>query len=105
VLHIDDPVGALAVHLVNGVWGTLAVGLFATESGLFYGAGFKQLGIQAIGVGAFALWTVLTTGILFFVIKKTIGLRVPAEEEVMGLDLVEHGMSAYPEWSTGEELR
>lgn len=102
---VDDPVGAVSVHLVNGVWGTLAVGLFAVEGGLFYGGGFSQLGVQAIGVGAFGLWTVVTTAILFSVVKKTVGLRVPATEEIIGLDLVEHGSSAYPEWSTGEELR
>lgn len=105
VLKIDDPVGATSVHILNGVWGTLAVGLFNTESGLFYGAGFTQLGIQAIGVAAYGGWTVITTGILFTVLKKTIGLRVPAEEEITGLDIVEHGNSAYPEWSVGDELR
>lgn len=105
VFKVDDPVGAVSVHLINGVWGTLAVGLFATEGGLFYGGGFAQLGIQAIGVLAYGGWTVVTTGILFFVLKKTVGLRVPAEEEKLGLDLVEHGNSAYPEWSVGEELR
>ncbi len=106
VLKVDDPVGATSVHLLNGMWGTLAVGLFAIDGvGLFYGGGFKQLGVQALGVASFAAWTVLTTGILFFVIKKTIGLRVRPEEEKIGLDLSEHGMSAYPEWSTGEELR
>lgn len=105
VFKVDDPVGAVSVHLINGVWGTLAVGLFATEGGLFYGGGFHQLGIQALGVAAYGGWTVITTGILFFVLKKTVGLRVPAEEEKLGLDLVEHGNSAYPEWGVGEELR
>jgi Amt family ammonium transporter len=73
VLKVDDPVGATSVHLLNGMWGTLAVGLFAIDGvGLFYGGGFKQLGVQALGVASFAAWTVLTTGILFFVIKKTL---------------------------------
>ncbi len=105
VLHIDDPVGATSVHLLNGIWGTLAVGLFNVDAGLFYGGGLSLLGVQGIGVLAYGVWTVVTTGILFFVIKKTVGLRVPAEEEIIGLDLIEHGNSAYPEWNTGEELR
>lgn len=106
VLHIDDPVGAVSVHLLNGIWGTLAVGLFAKDGvGLFYGGGLKQLGVQALGVGSFAIWTVVTTTILFLLIKKTVGLRVSADEEKIGLDISEHGMSAYPEWSVGDELR
>lgn len=113
VAKIDDPVGALAVHLVNGVWGTLAVGLFADHAtdalgigkGLFYGGGFHQLGVQALGVVSVAAWTVVTTGILFFVIKKTVGLRVTAEEESIGLDQSEHGMNAYPEWGRNQEVR
>lgn len=105
VLHIDDPVGATSVHLINGIWGTLAVGLFNVDAGLFYGGGLSLLGVQGIGVLSYGVWTVATTGILFFVIKKTVGLRVPAEEEIIGLDLIEHGNSAYPEWNTGEELR
>lgn len=102
-LHIDDPVGAIAVHGVNGIWGTLAVGLFATTSapgatvdGLFYGGGFTQLGTQAIGILAIAAWTIVTSLILFAIIKKTNGLRVSAEEEIQGLDIKEHGLaSAY----------
>ena len=110
VARIDDPVGAISVHLLNGVWGTLAVGLFANNHvdgvlGLFYGGGFHQLGIQALGVLAFGAWTVVTTSILFFVLKKTIGLRVPAEEEKIGLDIVEHGNNAYPEWGSNREIR
>lgn len=105
IFKVDDPVGAVSVHLMNGVWGTFAVGLFAVEGGLFYGGGAHQLLVQLIGIGSFALWTVVTTSVLFFVIKKTVGLRVPATEEIVGLDIVEHGSSAYPEWSTGEELR
>jgi len=95
----DDPVGALSVHLVNGVWGTLAVGLFASRNdvaGLFFGGGMTQLLIQLKGVAAVALFTVATTAILWFALKATIGIRVSAEEELEGLDKGEHGMEAYP---------
>jgi Amt family ammonium transporter len=106
VCKIDDPVGATGVHLLNGVGGTLLVGLFAnyapgTEkaiTGLFYGGGAKLLGIQAVGVLAVAAWTVCTTFILFKVIQKTVGLRVPAIEEIQGLDIHEHGMESYPDF-------
>jgi Amt family ammonium transporter len=100
-LHVDDPVGAVAVHGINGLWGTLAVGLFATDTapgmsakGLFYGGGFAQLGVQALGVGAILLWTIVTMTGVFFLIKKTNGLRVSAEEEIQGLDIQEHGLSS-----------
>ncbi len=107
VLHVDDPVGAVAVHMMNGIWGTIAVGLFATESapgfavagikeGLFYGGGFTQLGLQFVGLFATAAWTVVTITITFLVLKHTIGLRVSEEEEIVGLDECEHGLpSAY----------
>ena len=111
VLHIDDPVGAVAVHMMNGIWGTIAVGLFATNSapgysiadskgnelvGLFYGGGFKLLGLQLTGFVSVAAWTVVTITIVFFVIKATLGLRVSEEEEIVGLDPTEHGLpSAY----------
>ncbi len=104
VLRIDDPVGAISVHGVCGLFGTLACGLFNAEavlgigeanSGLFYGGGFKQLGIQGIGAGAGFLWAFTCGLILFTVIKKTIGLRVSADEELRGLDIGEHGMEAY----------
>ncbi|SHN57752.1 ammonium transporter, Amt family [Butyrivibrio hungatei DSM 14810] len=110
-LHVDDPVGAVAVHCLNGIWGTIAVGLFATPSapgysladsegnilvGLFYGGGFKLLGIQLLGFIVVAAWTAVTITITFFVIKKVIGLRVSEEEEILGLDSTEHGLaSAY----------
>lgn len=101
VLHIDDPVGAVAVHMMNGIWGTLAVGLFATKTapaceinGLFYGGGFGQLGLQALAVLAVAAWTAVTITITFFVIKKTIGLRASVEEETRGLDVTEHGLAS-----------
>ena len=110
-LRIDDPVGAVAVHCLNGIWGTIAVGLFATSTspafetagikeGLFYGGGFEQLGYQLIGFGAVAGWTIVTITIAFLVIKKTIGLRVTEEEEIIGLDATEHGLpSAYAGFS------
>jgi Amt family ammonium transporter len=99
-LKIDDPVGAVPVHLVCGVWGTLAVGLFASQNGvtgLFAGGGVGQLVMQGVGVLACGIWTAATTGILFFGLKKTIGLRVSAEEEIQGLDAMEHGSIAYPQ--------
>ena len=108
VLHVDDPVGAVAVHCLNGIWGTLAVGLFATTSapgndtytGLFYGGGFGLLGLQAIGVVSVALWTAVTITITYLVIKAIFGLRVSEEEEIVGLDSCEHGLpSAYAGFS------
>jgi Amt family ammonium transporter len=108
VLHIDDPVGAVAVHFCNGVWGTLAVGLFATTSapgndtltGLFYGGGFALLGKQIIGVAAVLAWTAVTITVAFLVIRATVGLRVSEEEEIVGLDTMEHGLpSAYAGFS------
>ena len=107
-LRIDDPVGAVAVHCLNGIWGTLAVGLFATTSapgndslvGLFYGGGFGLLGIQIVGVVSVIAWTAVTITITFMVIKATIGLRVTEEEEIEGLDPTEHGLaSAYSGFS------
>ena len=106
-LHVDDPVGAVAVHCLNGIWGTLAVGLFATSSapgseidGLFYGGGFHQLGLQALGILSVGIWTVVTITIAFLAIKATIGLRVTEEEEIVGLDSTEHGIaSAYSGFS------
>ena len=111
VLRIDDPVGAVAVHCMNGIWGTIAVGLFATPSapgysiadangvqmaGLFYGGGFKLLGIQLLGFVTVASWTAVTITIAFFIIKAIVGLRVSREEELTGLDSTEHGLpSAY----------
>ncbi len=101
VLHIDDPVGAVAVHMMNGIWGTLAVGLFATKTapgcemnGLFYGGGLGQLGLQALAVLAVAAWTAVTITITFFAINKTIGLRASVEEETRGLDVTEHGLAS-----------
>ncbi|QEN09771.1 ammonium transporter [Oceanispirochaeta crateris] len=95
-LHIDDPVGAISVHGVCGVWGTLAVGIFGDiemiGSGLTRGG---QIGVQALGVIAVFLWVTITSGLLFLIIKKTVGLRVSAEEELKGLDITEHGTESY----------
>lgn len=121
-LHVDDPVGAVAVHMMNGIWGTIAVGLFATDTapafargygdgvafganqilgkGLFYGGGFTQLSIQLVGVLATAAFTAVTITVTFLVIKKVFGLRVSEEEEIIGLDATEHGLpSAYAGFS------
>jgi Amt family ammonium transporter len=94
-IRIDDPVGAVSVHGVCGAWGTLAVGLFATEGGLFYGDGADQLVSQFIGVAAVFAWVVVTAGALFLGLKYTIGLRVSQQEELEGLDLHEHGAPGY----------
>lgn len=106
-LHVDDPVGAVAVHMMNGIWGTVAVGLFATSSapgseidGLFYGGGFRQLGLQLVGVVSVAAWAAACITVTFVVIKATVGLRVTEEEEITGLDATEHGLaSAYSGFS------
>ncbi|MCC8141695.1 MAG: ammonium transporter [Lachnospiraceae bacterium] len=114
-LHVDDPVGAVAVHCLNGIWGTLAVGLFATSVtpgysiadksgntlvGLFYGGGVKLLGLQALGVVAVMAWAAAAVSVTFLIIKKTAGLRVSAEDEIMGLDQAEHGLaSAYADFA------
>ena len=92
---VDDPVGAISVHGVCGAFGTLMVGLLATEGGLFYGDGFDQLLTQLIGVVAVFLFVTITAGLLFLAIKATIGLRVPADEELAGLDVIEHGAPGY----------
>ncbi|HEX3077864.1 MAG TPA: ammonium transporter [Lachnospiraceae bacterium] len=100
VCKIDDPVGAIGVHGGCGLFGTLAVGLFAKDGGLFYGGGFKMLGTQAIGVAAVLAWVIITMTIVFLVIKHTVGLRVSAEEEIEGLDATEHGLvSAYADFT------
>lgn len=118
VLHVDDPVGAVAVHMMNGLWGTIAVGLFATDSapgyaiakdggasgiaceGLFYGGGFELLGKQLIGVLAVGAWTAVTMIIVFQIIKHTIGLRASQQEEILGLDVTEHGLiSSYADFA------
>jgi Amt family ammonium transporter len=104
-LQIDDPVGAVSVHLVNGMWGTLAVGLFANPNnytqggegiaGLFFGGGVTQLIAQILGILTIGLWTVVLSTIFWMILKSTLSLRVTEEEELMGLDIGEHGMEAY----------
>jgi Amt family ammonium transporter len=94
-IKIDDPVGAISVHLVCGVWGTLAVGLFDTSTGLFFGGGFAQLGSQILGILSIGLFTVVLTSIFWLILKSTLGIRVSPEEEMKGLDIGEHGMEAY----------
>ena len=115
-LHIDDPVGAVAVHMMNGIWGTIAVGLFATKSapgyaiqleaggikgeGLCYGGGFEQLGIQLLGFASVAAFSALAITITFLIIKNTLGLRASEQEEVIGLDITEHGLvSSYADFA------
>lgn len=114
-LRVDDPVGAVAVHMMNGIWGTISVGFFATNTapgysianasgkeivGLFYGGGFELLGLQLIGFASVAAWTAVTITIVFMIIKAVVGLRVSQEEEIVGLDSKEHGLaSAYSGFS------
>jgi len=115
-LHIDDPVGAVAVHMMNGIWGTIAVGLFATETspgyaiqlesggikaeGLFYGGGFEQLGLQLLGFVSVASFAAVAITITFLIIKHTIGLRASEQEEIIGLDVTEHGLiSSYADFA------
>ena len=114
-LRVDDPVGAVAVHMMNGIWGTVSVGFFATDTapgysianasgqklvGLFYGGGLELLGLQLIGFISVAAWTAVTITIVFLLIKATIGIRASQEEEIVGLDSMEHGLaSAYSGFS------
>ena len=101
IAKIDDPVGAVSVHMANGIWGTIAVGLFSTGAdgvgkGLFYGGGVSQLGVQVLGIIAIDAYVLVVMFIAFKIIDKTIGLRVPAQVEIDGLDIHEHGLaSAY----------
>ena len=96
IAKIDDPVGAVSVHCVNGAWGTIATGLFSTSQGLFYGHGFTFFGTQVLGLLSVAVWVLVAMFIIFTLIKKTIGLRVSEKEEIDGLDIHEHGLaSAY----------
>lgn len=99
VLKVDDPVGAVAVHGCCGLWGTFAVGLFDFKDGLLYGGGFQHLGIQCLGILCIGGWTIATMTLLFFLLKKTIGIRVSPAEEIEGLDSTEHGLeSSYPDF-------
>ena len=101
IAKIDDPVGAVSVHMVNGIWGTIAVGLFSNGGdgaapGLFYGGGFSQLGVQLLGIISVAAYVLIAMFIIFKIIDKTVGLRVPSVVEIDGLDMHEHGLaSAY----------
>ena len=108
-LKVDDPVGAISVHAVNGIWGTIAVGLFAQASmgeangvaavnGLFFGGGVAQLGKQLLGVAAVVAWAAVTAAVLFYALKKTIGVRVDEEGQKAGLDISEHNLEAYPDF-------
>jgi Amt family ammonium transporter len=105
-IKVDDPVGAISVHLVNGAFGTLALGLFAqdqfmpgtTGNGLFFGGGLKLFLAQLTGVVAVGVFVVVSSLIFWGIIKATVGLRVPPEEELEGLDVGEHGMTAYPDF-------
>lgn len=94
-MKLDDPVGAITVHGVCGIWGTLAVGLFDTANGLFYGGDAQLLGVQAIGILAVMAWTMGTVGIFLFLLTRITSIRVSSEEEIAGLDFAEHGSSAY----------
>jgi Amt family ammonium transporter len=98
-IKVDDPVGAISVHLINGMWGTFAVGLFNRELGLFYGGGPKQLLIQVVGVLAVGVMSLISNFIIWKIIKVFMGLRVSEEEEMEGLDIGEHGMEAYPDFT------
>jgi len=101
-VKVDDPVGAVPVHLVCGIWGTLAVGLFATDNGLLTTGQAGQLIAQAVGIVAVAAWCLTTGAMMFFAIKRVAGLRVSREEELKGLDIHEHGAEAYPGDVLGE---
>ena len=106
-VRVDDPIGAIAGHGMGGIWGTLSCGLFTTaalaktngvgEAGLFYGGGFHQLGVQAFGILVVAAFVFCSSAAVFYLCKKTIGLRVNAQQELEGLDIHEHGMWGYPE--------
>ena len=107
-LKLDDPVGATSVHLANGVFGTICVGLFAQEgvtslsevSGLFFGGGLSLLGIQLLGILVVATFIFPASILVWILIKKTVGLRVSLDEEIAGLDIGEHGNRAYPEFKS-----
>ena len=110
-LHIDDPVGAVGVHMANGIWGTLSVGLLANPDapaglkGLLYTGNARLLGVQLLGILSIVLWTTATMLITFNVIKKTVGLRASAEEEIMGLDLTEHGLpNSYADFAAATHI-
>ena len=96
-LHIDDPVGAISLHGVCGLTGTVLAGLLSTEDGLLYGFGASRFLVQIIGVILIGAFVLISTGVLYFVLKKTMGIRVSSKVEMAGLDVTEHGMTAYPD--------
>ncbi|MHB1362066.1 MAG: ammonium transporter [Thermoleophilia bacterium] len=112
-IRIDDPIGALSCHGISGIWGTLATGLFAAPSmvehlkvgapGLFYGGGFHQLGVQALGIGAVFAFVLVCSGVVFYGLKYTVGIRLSPEQELAGSDFSEHGMWGYPEHFVGPD--
>lgn len=112
-IKIDDPIGALSCHGISGIWGTLSAGLFASpalvekfgvgKAGLFYGGGFSQLGVQVLGVVAVFTFVLITTGIVFYGLKATTGIRLTPEQELAGSDFAEHGMWGYPEHFLGPD--
>ncbi|MDR0676103.1 MAG: ammonium transporter [Elusimicrobiota bacterium] len=105
VLKVDDPVGAVGVHGICGALGTILTGFFAIDGGVFYGGGFGLLGVQILGVAAVAIWVAVTMSIVFFLIKKTVGLRVSEKEEIVGLDIEEHGLvSSYADFMPVVEI-
>ena len=112
-IRIDDPIGALSCHGISGIWGTLATGLFAAPSaierlhvgtaGLVYGGGFHQLGVQALGIGAVFAFVLVCSGVVFYGLKYTVGIRLSPEQELSGSDFAEHGMWGYPEHFVGPD--
>src|SRR3972149_709833 len=108
-IGVDDPVGALSVHLANGVWGTFSVGLFASGiggiTGLFYGGGASQLISQITGIVSVAVYVLIVSTICWLIIKAVMGLRVSEEEEREGLDIGEHGIQAYPDFVSSPSMR
>jgi len=113
-LGVDDPVFAFSVHGIAGIWGTLSTGIFATpelvekvgigQAGLLYGGGWHQLGVQALGLAGSILYVLIVSFVILYVMKATMGLRVTEEEEVVGLDISEHGSYGYPELLTSHKL-
>ncbi len=112
-IGIDDPIGALSCHGLSGIWGTLSAGLFASprlveslkigKPGLFYGGGFDQLGVQALGIAAVFAFVLVASGIVFYGLKLTVGIRLSPEQELAGSDFAEHGMWGYPEHILGPD--
>ena len=98
-IKVDDPVGAVSVHGICGFLGTILTGFFAIDGGLLYGGGFRFLGVQLLGVISVLAYVIVVATIMFVIINKTVGLRVSEKEEIEGLDIHEHGSTAYPDFS------